>query len=62
MGYKEMTEQIAKPLHLQGGVCVHTWFSGNVCGRPVPRDRPNGWLCAVHADQILHGEGVTDGK
>lgn len=34
--------------------CVHTTFDDQVpCGRAVPNDSPNGWLCTYHDAMVI---------
>lgn len=63
---------ITKPLDLTGRVeamrtegvcCIHTTHvSERICGKRVPVNRPNGWLCQYHAQLVLRGEGVLDAE
>lgn len=54
-----MNDTIRPAPPIQGRVCIHTTaFSDKICGKPVPVNRPNGWLCQWHAQAVLHGEGV----
>jgi hypothetical protein len=51
--------KVAKPPTIVGRVCIHTTaYSERICGKPVPLNRPNGWLCIWHAQVVLRGEGV----
>lgn len=61
MNHECIDARIAKPPDIQGQVCIHvTCFSDVVCGKRIPRNRPNGWLCQYHAQAILKGEGVLE--
>ena len=55
-------DYIHKPVDLKGTLCIHTtYYTDRICGKSVPRHRPNGWLCQYHAHVILRGEGVVYG-
>jgi hypothetical protein len=61
-----MNERVTKPKDVPSNaatrlLCIHTTaFSDRICGKPVPKNRPNGWLCIWHAQVVLRGEGVLN--